>query len=242
MLRHPATGPAFTTQTFHDLTIVFGMLPWWQTPALASFRLSAHGLCYLPFQGWQDGVWHDGPLVRLNGAGEVLALVTLGGAAQLTTPLAGGAGVDVHVCHAWLEDADGEGAKISLAEALLARHGDLKAAELRLGRRDDRDAALCVLMRVAYPAADLVCRDQNLSPPWRRLLQNLGILHGRAPFPRDPLAPVPLEALRDVLPAHRIAGLLQALQRISQVIPPRLLHETKNGQEPSRAMDCARDD
>lgn len=237
---HPGSARPYAVESIEDTTIVFGALAWSHVPSLHRFERGGHGLCYVPFQGWKNGIWHDGPLIRLNEAGEVTGFVNLGGSASLSTPLLSDKGLAFEACAHWIEDRDGEGAKVSLTQALGTKFGEITQGSLAFSRFDVREAVLVSLMRRAYPRATLVAGEEPPSPPWRRLLQNLGILHGRAPKPHETLLPLDLDALASLIPAERLTSLIEALQRPSGLIPPRLFEEARSVQGSFDEGDCAK--
>ena len=154
----------------------FAALPWGELPDLSLLLASpAPENFYIPWRGWRDSIWYDGPLLWIA-AGKVQKAVFPGAAAELRVETLV---ASLDGASEWYRQRAVRGWKQSLAWAF--REG--LALDPQCGYRLQLPAAsvqtLIVLLslRLAYPALGFYWLDRPTlyASQWKRLAQNLNI-------------------------------------------------------------------
>ncbi len=155
--------------------VILAVNPWGVLPKL-DLLLDQNGprTCYLPYRGWHQGQWFDGPLIACE-RGEVKAYA-LPGSSSCLVDSAAGARADLQD---WLLQRRALGWKQSLALGFRQKLAFQKEALYSIESLQPTLAHTVALLglRLAYPQVTLVClhRPDSDQPQWKRLCQNLNI-------------------------------------------------------------------
>lgn len=216
-------APSSTTvDRERDVRIVHGKKPWFETP-LWEESWRGQPTVYVPLRGFQDQQWCDGPIVHWDKNGNIVNWVDVGLPVHLV--------LDPHErgdpkCAA--RAPDWSAAKQTLAAAMMHRDAmpetGFYVEDLQY---DEKDALLLVALRFAvqdgFLRADAMPEEDEKIPLWRRLLQNLGIFHGRAPQQKETAARLNLREFRTLIPDALVPTLLASCNASGHVIPPKLI-------------------
>lgn len=156
---------------------------------------------YLPFQGWREQAWKDGPILHFQEKG------------PMNIVLAGRAGVlqaeDAPVIADWKDFWMQErfaSWKDSLMEAYRQRWSPQKFSSLELIRWDAHTLLHLLLLRLSFPDCRFFVGSlpAEQTPGWKRLCQNLNVelpkvLPPSAPLLKEPSSWAQPEFLRDFL-------------------------------------------
>lgn len=181
------TASQLVCQIEADLSLILWRKPWWTPIEPEAFEGSGLRLV-LPFQGWSEDIWYDGPLLAFAGR-RVLAAVAAGPAGRLRIAAAGKDLSSDMVDLSWdglfaeLAKRRGQALKLSLLEALQRRApASIKdrptaAFELSIATWTAQTAALLLLLRASFPEAAFYLDSASPppSPGWKRYTQNLDI-------------------------------------------------------------------
>ncbi len=203
----------------HEVRIVYGKKPWFEIPSYDA-AWCGQATIYLPIRGWQDQQWCDGPIIHWDKDGLIVNWVDVGLPVRLSLDCQE-QGRSEYEARA----PDWRAAKQTLAEAILNRHTSESGFYIDDVSGDLKDALLLVALRFAvrdrFLRADEMPPGEN-APIWRRLLQNIGILHGRAPQQQAGAMRIRLSTLRSMIPDALVQNLAASCNASGHIIPPKL--------------------
>jgi hypothetical protein len=173
---------------------------------------------YLPFQGWWQDRWFDGPLLHFTEAGPT-DIVLAGRPGQLIRE--GDAEEPLEDWGAWLRRESFASCKDSLITAYRQRYALRDSYGLATPAWDLRALLHLTLHRLAFPQSRIFLHAEKdkVTPPWRRLCQNLNIEIPRYFTEDDAIRPLPLAS--DAF----LQTFLIALQKQAPYVPGRLAQD-----------------
>lgn len=218
-------GALYQSETkFADHFLLFGKSLWFEMPTFNDIPNAP--TVYVPFHGWAEGQWWDGPLIQWGDDKLMSAFVPVGLPAVLQVSSQKKDSAPATQPTPKDQTLSWQMAKGTLIAALHQRFSSRTAGFLLYPQQFDlREALWVVLFRTAFPKH--LIRSNAMPeviriPCWRRLLQNCGILHGRAPQQVSRPEAVNLHALKHLLPDHLLQTLIQGCNELSAVIPPKI--------------------
>lgn len=210
--------PTTTIDREHDVRIVHGKKTWFEIPTWdESWR--GQPTIYVPIRGWQDQQWCDGPIVHWDKNGDMVNWIDVGLPVRVSLD-----GHEMGRPECVARNPDWHAAKQTLAAALM--HHQAGTDFIIEGMQHDaKDALLLVAVRFAvqdgFLRADAMPKEN--AAVWRRLLQNLGIFHGRAPQQKKAAAALHLQRFRGLIPEALLPEFLASCNASGHVIPPKLI-------------------
>ncbi len=210
-------------------SLILWRQPWWTEVKPEDIEAPGRSRFFLPFQGWYQDTWFDGPLLALHAQ-------TFLGAAASGVPgfLCVETGKEPeprekHSLFDFLLRSRGQALKLSLAEGFRTRNSvDLQGAfHININEWTARSAALLLLIRLVYPESIfyLAARNPPPSAAWKRLCQNLDIQPNVRSREIDASGSIALDELWPQDEMKAFQSFLYALQKKVPLMPERLLAE-----------------
>ena len=207
------TGYAEVNLFANQVRVGFGCQTVTAPPPLPTPAASQRTL-YVALTAAHDHTWHDGYLVHFAADGQVLSLLTQPGDARLLVPLhpCGYRGVNPHTI---TMPTTAHYLRLCLRAhiASFCRHHELQGKFTIALDNNSLTAMVCtVLLASLHPISVHNC---ELTPPWLRLLQNLGV-------PRVMAKPaLAISMLHKLMPPAATIPIAQDINNQATVIPSR---------------------
>jgi len=208
-------------------SVILGVNPWGVLPDIALLLdQNRPRAFYLPYRGWHQGHWFDGPLIACE-RGEVKAYA-LPGNSRCLVDSAVSAKSDLHE---WLLLRRALGWKQSLALGFRQKLAFSNAAVYSIESLQATLSHTVALLglRLAFPQVSFVClhRPDSDQPQWKRLCQNLNIATWLAPKQMEHAERLSLDDLCSAWSGPVMHEFLWELRKHIPVFPGHLLEQLR---------------